>query len=323
MRRPQPAFSIARLCILIGVAVVGLTSAVRAAETLRVGVAAPRVFSFALLEVGVRNGIFRRHGIEVETSVFGGGPKLVQAMAGDSIDIGLDTGPDMALIAKGAPMKAVAAMAGPPLELVLLVRPDGPKTVAELKGRRIGVTAVASLAGWLVTELSRRQGWSRDGIVLTPTPSPGASWALMRTGQIDGMVYGLAPGLEAEQKGEARILVRLGEAVADFHNYVIFATDKLMAARPKAVRAFLAGWFATIAHVRADKADTVRIVKELLEVDEGAAARAYDAQLPMYSVDGKFDAKALATLARSYVEMQVLDRPPDMSTLYTERFLPR
>ncbi len=47
-------------------------------------------------------------------------------------------------------------LAGPPNELVLVVRPDLPiSTAYDLKGRSIGVTG-PSLTGWLVQALSRQ-----------------------------------------------------------------------------------------------------------------------------------------------------------------------
>jgi len=45
--------------------------------------------------------------------------------------------------------------------------------------------------------------------------------------------------------------------------------------------------------------------------------------MPMFSDDGKFHASALATLAKSYVELQLLPQEPDMAALYTEAFLPK
>jgi hypothetical protein len=44
--------------------------------------------------------------------------------------------------------------------------------------------------------------------------------------------------------------------------------------------------------------------------------------MPMYSRTGRFDPKALAMLARSYVETGNLSAEPDMTKLYTEAFLP-
>jgi len=45
--------------------------------------------------------------------------------------------------------------------------------------------------------------------------------------------------------------------------------------------------------------------------------------MPMFSDDGRFNPKALATLATSYVELGLLPQVPDMAKLYTEAFLPR
>ena len=43
----------------------------------------------------------------------------------------------------------------------------------------------------------------------------------------------------------------------------------------------------------------------------------------MFSDTGKFDPKALAVLAKSFVELKTLPTEPDMSKLYTEAFLPK
>jgi len=51
--------------------------------------------------------------------------------------------------------------------------------------------------------------------------------------------------------------------------------------------------------------------------------RVYDEQMPMFSYTGKFDPAALATLRKSYVELNLLPTEPDMSKLYSEAFLPK
>jgi hypothetical protein len=45
--------------------------------------------------------------------------------------------------------------------------------------------------------------------------------------------------------------------------------------------------------------------------------------MSMFSDDGKFNGPALATLSKSYVELQLLPQEPDMTKLYTEAFLPK
>jgi NitT/TauT family transport system substrate-binding protein len=303
-----------------------LTAASPAAalDTLRVGKAVPEAFSFVPLDVGIKQGLFRKYGIDVQSIAFGGDAKLQQAMAADGVDIGLGSGPGMAFIAKGSPVKAVAALAGAPLLLAIIVRPDGGVNgVSDLKGKRVGVTTVGSLTNWLTRELSRQQGWGADGIVVTPMGATQAQIVALERKDIDGVTLDIATALQLERSGKAKILVRFGELVKDFHIHIIFATNKIIAARPDVVRAFLKGWFETIAYMRGHKNETVAIAKDVIQTDDDITAKAYDELMPMFSDDGRFSAKAMAVLAKSYVEMKILPSEPDMTTLHTDVFLPR
>jgi ABC-type nitrate/sulfonate/bicarbonate transport system substrate-binding protein len=311
----------ASLSIALGAAI---AAPVAAQEKLRVGKAAPNAFAFVPLDVGIRTGIFRKHGIEVDASAFGGSAKLHQAMAAASIDIGLGAGTDFVFLVKGAPVKAVAAMAGPPLEMALAVRADGPiKTLADLKDQQIGVSAGSALTGWLISELSRRQGWGPNGIKTGYQGSVAARWAALKTGQIEGSAVDLGSALQAERNGLARVLLRFGDMVKDFHVHAIYATDDLVQKKPEAIRAFLKGWFETIAYMRKHKDETVGIAVQVLNLDRDIAGRSYEAIMASLSDDGKFQAAALATLRRSFVELKLLPAEPELAKYYTEAYLPK
>src|SRR5437016_4274526 len=128
-----------RLCSIAGAVCFALCTLLAgpqasAQEKLRVGKAVAEAFAFLPLDVGVRQGIFKRHGLDIEITSFGGGARLQQALAADSIDIGVSAGPELALLERGAPVKGVAMPFGPPVYLMLLVRADGPvRTTADLK----------------------------------------------------------------------------------------------------------------------------------------------------------------------------------------------
>jgi NitT/TauT family transport system substrate-binding protein len=291
------------------------------AAPLRVGKAVPEAFSFTPLDIGIRKGFFAKNGVEAEASAFAGDAKLQQAMAADSIDMGIGSGPGMAFIVKGSPVKAVAAMAGPPLLLAIVVRPDGAKSVAELKAKKIGVSTAGSLTYWLVSETSRRQGWGPQGIDIAPLGAMSGQIAALKRGAIDGIVMDLSTAFDLENRGEGRILVRFND-LTDFIVHVIYATDVLIADRPDAIRGFLKGWFETIAFMRKNKAETVAIAKDVIGKDAAIVGRTYDEVMPMFSDDGRFKPSALEVLAKSFVELGTLPAEPDVSKLYTEAFLP-
>jgi ABC-type nitrate/sulfonate/bicarbonate transport system substrate-binding protein len=308
---------------LIGFGMVALADPA-SATTLRVGKSTLTAFTYTLLEVGMETGIFKKHGLEIESSAFGGGPRLTQAMAAGAIDIGLDGGTDMALIVKGAPMKAIAPISGPPYEMVITVRADSPiKTVADLKGKKIAVTGAGTLTGWITRELVRSEGWKLDDVTFVTSTNVAASHALLKTGEIDALTTDLASTLENERLHRERLLYTFGDLVKDFHMQILLATDTVMTTKPDAVRAFMAAWLETIAFAKANKDRTLAIIHQVLGFDSGVLNRTYDLLINHYSTDGRFSPKALAVLARSYVELKLLDHEPDMNKLVTDKFLPK
>jgi NitT/TauT family transport system substrate-binding protein len=294
-----------------------------AEDKLRVGKAQAQPFTFAPLDIGIEKGIFKKHNLEIEATAFPGSANLQRGIAADAIDIAVGSGPELAFIAKGNPELGVAAMANEPALLTLITQKDGPvKTVADLKGKLISVSTVGSLTAWLVKELSRQQGWGPDGIKMAELGADTPQVAALRTNQTNGMVTDIATAYKLDEEGIARSVVDFGDIVKDFHIHVIYASHKLIAEHPDQLRAFLAGWFETIAFMKANKPEAVRIGAQVGRASEEIESKVYDIIMPTFSTDGKFNPKALATLSRSFVELGTFDKEPDMSKLYTEKFLP-
>jgi ABC-type nitrate/sulfonate/bicarbonate transport system substrate-binding protein len=304
--------------------VAAFTTTSTCAETLRVGKAGREAFSFVPADVGQRTGIFKKHGVDIEISGFGGDARIQQAMAADGIDIALGSGPGLAFIVKGSPVKGIAAMAGPPLLFALVVRNDDSiKSADDLKGRKVGVSTVGSVTSWIISEVSRQQGWGHDGMTQVPIGDDANRIAAVKTKSIDAAIVNLAQALNFVQRGEGKVLLRFGELVKDFHIHVIFATDKAIAQKPNALRGFLAGWLETIAFMRKNQRETAEIAGDVMGTDGPTTNGIYAELMPMFSDTGRFDPKALAVLRKSFVEMKTLPEEPDMSRLINEAFLPR
>src|SRR5262249_13762416 len=134
--------------ILVAVAIlaVAFASTAAAADRVRVGKAVPVAWTFTPIDVGVAVGLFAKNGLELEVPAFAGDARRRQGIVCDSIDFGLGSGAGMGFLAKGVPAKAVAAMAGAPMNMSMVVSYESPiKTLDNIKGKKVGITTVGSL----------------------------------------------------------------------------------------------------------------------------------------------------------------------------------
>jgi NitT/TauT family transport system substrate-binding protein len=308
---------------LIAALLLHLATPSLALDTVRVGKAVPNSFAFGAAEVGIDAKIFAGEGLDIAVSSFRGDAQLQQALAAGSVDVGLGSGPGLGFRVKGAPMIGVAAMYGAPRNLALLVSAKSPiRSVADLKGKRIGVTTVGSLTDWLVRELSRQQGWGSDGIVIAPLGQMQARLAAMDRGELDGVVLEAANGYELEEAGRTRNLILFGDIVKHFYTHVIFATDEMVDKRPALLRRFLRSWFKTVAFMKANREFTVKSEQRTLDVRQSVVEKIYDAQMEGFSLDGAWDPEAIDVIRSSLKELGILPAIPDAKALYTDRFVP-
>ena len=314
-----PKFSRAFLCVLVML----LVAPAHAAEKLRVGKAVAFAWTFTPLDIGIQTGIFAKHGLEIEASDATGDAKLQQALTADSLDVGIGSGPGMAFMAKGVPAKAVAAMAGVPRNMAVMVGYNSTaKTVDDLKGKKLGVTTVGSLTDWIGKRINALKGWGAEGITTVPIGGMPPARAAIKTGQIDGYIGALETGYALEEAKEWRVITTATPFVDQFITHVFFVRDDVIAKRPEAVRAFLKGWFETIAFMKANKDKSVEITSKVLNLSPAVIGRAYDEQVPIFSTDGTFDPKAVAALKQSFIEMGLLKEIPDDKVMFTTQFVP-
>jgi hypothetical protein len=75
--------------------------------------------------------------------------------------------------------------------------------------------------------------------------------------------------------------------------------------------------------MKTHKAETVTIERAVTNYSESVTSQDYDLTIGYFTDDCRFDPESLSTLKRSFLEMKLLDEPPDMSKLYSEAYLPK
>ena len=316
----------ASFAAIIAIALVpAAATPVAAADTsLTVGKASSVSDAIIPVNVGDKLGIFKKHGLDLTITDFGGGSKMVQAMTAGALDIADGAGTETAFVAKGAPMIGVCESATTAPFLGIGLPWDSPvKSLADLKGKVIGVSSPGSFSDWSGHELARSQGWGENGVkTVAIGGGPGPALAALRTHLVDAVIGNATQFLFYEETKEGRLLAPVSTYEGNVASGVLFASNALAAKNPDAVRAFAAAWIETVDYMRAHKAETVKIESSITHFDETVMSREYDLVIGMYTKDCRFDAESLSTLKRSFGEMKLLESEPDMSKLYTEAYLP-
>jgi NitT/TauT family transport system substrate-binding protein len=282
-------------------------------------------FALMMGDFGEKLGIHRRNGLALEFVQITQA-KMVQAVVAGSVEMALAGGATLAFAAKGAPLRAVAAISGPPSIIVLIVRPDNSiATLDALRGRIVAVTNVGSLTDWAVSQIAASRGWDLADIRRVGVGDTPARVAALKTGAVDAAVIDIAAALDLEERGEARILLNFGSLITAFQNQMIFASEAAIAEKADAVRAFVKGWFETLAYARAHKPDTVAFAQEALGVRASVAEKVYDQLMrpDFFSSDGVIDPAILAAMSRSFVDLKLLPAEQPLAQYVTDRFLPK
>ena len=292
-------------------------------QTVRVAKAIATSYPFTVLEIGDAAKIWQSVGLKLDVVSFKGDAQLQQGLASGAVDFGIGSGPAMAYHGKGIPAVAVASMMGNPADMALIVsNRSGITSVAQLKGKKIGVTTAGSLTDWLVHELARRQGWGSDGITTVPMGATEARIAAMDRGDIDGTAQDSTVGYELERQKKAKVLVTFGSIVKNFETHVIFARDAVIAQNPDEVSRFLRGWFKTIEYMKGHREQSIAVASKVLGLETAIVTRAYDDDMAAFSTNGAFNAASIESVRGSLKELGLVDTTPDIKTMYVTRFVP-
>jgi NitT/TauT family transport system substrate-binding protein len=192
------------LCALWALVVAGV--AAQAQDTLKVAIPQRGAWDAGVAELGMRGGIFEKHGIRLDILYVQAGPEAIQAVIGGSIDIAAAAGVSAAVgtFGKGAPIRIIGSeMIGSP-DLYWYVPAASPiKRVEDFNGKTVAysLTGSSSHAGLLALVAQHK-------LTAKPTSTGNIAATITQTmsGQVD-VGFGAAPfGLDLVEDGKIRII---------------------------------------------------------------------------------------------------------------------
>ena len=142
------------------------------------------------LTIAEQLGYFKAEGLDLKIVDFAGGSQALRALVGGSADVVSGAFEHTVnMQTKGQRLRAIVLMGRAP-QIVLGVNPKtmpGYKTVADLKGKKIGVTAPGSSTNVMANFVLAKAGLKPSDVSIIGVGAGSGAVAAMRSGQVDAM----------------------------------------------------------------------------------------------------------------------------------------
>ena len=295
---------------------------VRAQTSIKIGTAVLGDYGLAgPVIVGIEKGLFKAQGLAVEFVPFRGGPDLSKGVMSGDVLLGVSGGTDILVFReKGAPIKMIAAHVQGN-DFTLNVSPEI-KSVADLKGKSIGVTAPGATTWVLARMVARKQGWSDKDLQVVPLGGLDAQLAALSRKETAGFVWGDA-GAVLEQQKKSRILMRLDEVAPKWISLNHYVTEDSIKKHADTIRKAQRGLFQAIKSMKANPREMADVIGKRMgwTADEVVFAHTRVTGA-LFSDDGRFDVEALKSMQDVLIEEKVLAKRLPIEEHYTTDFTP-
>jgi NitT/TauT family transport system substrate-binding protein len=152
------------------------------------------------ITIAEANGLFAKHGIELDVIFVNSSPAMLQQVAAGSLDIAIGPGlvDPVRLVARGGTV-AIARFELRVSPYVLIAKPAF-AAIAELRGKEIGIGSRNDITAVLIEKMLGSAGLKSSDVDLLYSGSTGARYAALKTGAFDAAL--LAPPLSFTAVGE-------------------------------------------------------------------------------------------------------------------------
>jgi NitT/TauT family transport system substrate-binding protein len=244
----QSKFSLA-LCAALALAFTGSAYAKDTPEKSEIHVGAASVgVTYLPVILAKKLGYFKDEGLDVTIAAFSGGSKALEAMLGGSTDMTAGAYSNtLTMAAKGQKMTVIAAQVVCPGWVFGISKKsaDKIKTAADLKGKRIGVSAPGSSTHMVVNYILHKAGLKPEDVSIIGVGQAAGAVAAVRAGQIDALIVNdpVATVLVSDGSLVPMDEMRTAEGNkkvfgSDYPESSIYATQAFIAKNPKTVQAF-------------------------------------------------------------------------------------
>lgn len=301
---------------------------------LTIAVGGKNLFYYLPLTIAERLGYFKDAGLTVQIPDFAGGSKALQALAGGSADIVSGAYEHTILMqAKGQFIESFVLQGRAPQIVLAVSNKTLPnyKSLADLKGRKIGVTAPGSSTAIMASFVLAKAGLKPGDVSFIGVGGGAGAITAVRTGQVDA-IANLDPVISALEREHLIRVVVDTRTLKDTQSVYggpmpagcLYAYDKFVQENPNTVQAVTNAMVRALRWLqRATPSDLVKTVPpEYLLGDQPLYLAAWSHVKEALSPDGLMPADGPATALKvmQSFEPEVKGKTIDLTKTWTNTF---
>jgi NitT/TauT family transport system substrate-binding protein len=289
-----------------------------AQTTVKIALAVPNYGPFAPVYAAEELGYFKEYGLTPEITAYRGGPAAQEALAAGAADIINFFPPGVALaMKKGIKERIVAIGSAKPDGWHIVVLASSPyRTIADLAGKKVGITAKGATTDFYALWAAKRAGVQVETI---PVGAP-ALVPTLKSGQIDAAVLNPPVPFRLMVSGEGRSLADLAKEMEPNLPDVWVATQSLIDSNPKAVEGTLRAIYKATAYMQKNRAYGIDYMRKFTgEKDEKVLQLDYDNVLSKRPTSARIERPWIETSLALAALGGITDLPP-IEEIFTDRF---
>lgn len=279
-------------------------------------------FSAAFMPAFVadQSGYFAQEGIGTRLVFFQSGVQLMQSVIAGDTHIGMGSAPELVTATNaGARVHGFWGISNL-MPYALISRPNI-KTINELKGKKIAVSARGSLSEFLASYVLRNKGLdpSKD-VVYVPLGGVPTRFAALLSGSADASLISAAQ-FDRGRKAGLNFLSMLADLIPEWPQDLIYLKDEFVASRDADFRAFLRAYRRGVATSKKNPEVAIAAMQKAMRFDQPTARDGYNAYVASLPDDGRVGEKGFELLVAQMFDEGTIKRRLTMTDLIDYRYI--
>jgi NitT/TauT family transport system substrate-binding protein len=258
-------------------------------------------------EIGIQKGIFKKYGIDLQVLNFDqGGPAAAAAAASGQVDMGSFGTPILTSVAKGIPIKIVAA---PPIKEndFIMVSKTEIKTIADLKGKTILTGALGGGQHQAAVKILQSGGLTDKDVKIQASGGADALM-VMQTGKVDAAITSEPTVTQIIKAKVGHVLARAQDYYGVYEHSYVFATDDFIKKHPDAIKGFLKGSRESYEYVKSHQKESIAYTLKKVNITEDIAKSYFSGQIPKWDLSFQINIKGTANAVKILQDMGEIDK---------------